>query len=41
MAKRASHLTKLDQISVGERKLGGKEREKKKREDEREAPPSL
>ena len=34
MAKRTSHLTKLDQISVGERKLEGKERERKEREEE-------
>ena len=34
MAKRTSHLTKLDQISVEERKLEGKERERKKREEE-------
>ena len=43
MAKRTSHLTKLDKISVGGRKMGEKEiggkREKKKKK--REAPPSL
>ena len=31
MAKRTSHLTKLDQISVRERKLEGKERERRRR----------
>ena len=43
MAKRTSHLTKLEKISVRERKLERKEREGKKREEERggEAPPSL
>ena len=43
VAKRTSHLTKLDQISMGKRKLekkkGRKKRENKK--DEREALPSL
>ena len=34
MAKRTSHLTKFDQISVGERKLEGKERDRKEREEE-------
>ena len=34
MAKRTSHLTMLDQISVGERKLEGKEKERKEREEE-------
>ena len=43
MTKRTSHLTKLDQISVGERKLE-KKKEREKRENkknEREAPLSL
>ena len=40
MAKRTSHLTKLGQILVGERKLEGKERERKERgrEEEKETP---
>ena len=41
MAKRTSHLIKLDQISVGVRKLEEKEREKQEKKEEREAPPSL
>ena len=31
MAKRTSHLTKLDQISMGERKWEGKRKREKKR----------
>ena len=45
MAKRTSHLTKLDQISMGERKFEEKkkkEREKReKKKKKRETPPSL
>ena len=43
MEKRTSHLTKLDQISVGERTMGEKERGEKreKKNKEREAPHSL
>ena len=39
MAKRTSHLTKLDQILVREKK--NREKRERIREDEREAPPSL
>ena len=42
MAKRTSHLTKLDQISMGERKLEKKrEGKREKKKEDREAPPSL
>ena len=42
MENRTSHLTKLDQILVGGRKLEEKQRGKtKKKKNEREAPPSL